>query len=80
MLEADSRDAFNAVLAGVQQQLPGHVLTRTSDVDAHHDLVRFNWALGVPGQPPTFTGVDIVMFDGDGKLHRIVGFAPETIG
>jgi SnoaL-like domain len=80
MLEADSRDAFNAVLAGVQQQLPGHVLTRTSDVDAHHDLVRFNWALGIPGQSPTFTGVDIVMFDGDGKLHRIVGFAPETIG
>ena len=77
MLEADGREAFNAVLAAVRQQLPGHVLTRTSDVDAHHDVVRFRWALGVPGQPPTFAGIDVGKFDEDGKLHRIVGFADE---
>ena len=80
MFEADGRDAFDAVLAAVQQQLPGHVLTRTSDVDAHHDVVRFNWALGLPGEPPTFTGLDVAKLDSDGKLHRIVGFAGETIG
>ncbi len=80
MLEADSRDGFAAVLGAVQQQLPGHVLTRTSDVDAHHDLVRFNWALGVPGEAPTFSGVDIAKFDGDDKLHRIIGFAGESVG
>ena len=80
MLEADGREAFNAVLATVQQQLPGHVLTRTSDIDAHHDVVRFNWALGVPGEPPTFAGIDVAKFDSDGKLHRIVGFAGERIG
>lgn len=78
-LEADSRDAFAAVLGAVQQQLPGHVLTRTSEIDAHHDLVRFNWALAVPGEAPTFAGVDIVKFDADDKLHRIIGFAGETI-
>jgi hypothetical protein len=75
MLEADGREAFNAVLGAVQQQLPGHVLTRTSDVDAHHDVVRFSWALGVPGQPPAFAGIDVAKFDSEGKLHRIVGFA-----
>jgi hypothetical protein len=74
MLEADGREAFNAVLGAVQEQLPGHVLTRTSDVDAHHDVVRFSWALGVPGQPPTFAGIDVAKLDADGKLHRIVGF------
>lgn len=79
MLEADSRDAFAAVLGAVQQQLPGHVLTRTSGFDVHHDLVRFNWALALPGQEPTFAGVDIAKFDGDDKLHRIIGFAGETI-
>lgn len=79
MLEADSRDAFAAVLGAVQQQLPGHVLTRTSEVDAHHDLVRFNWALAVPGEAPTFAGVDIVKFDDEDRLHRIIGFAGETI-
>jgi hypothetical protein len=80
MFEADGRDAFDGVLAAVQQQLPGHVVTRTSDVDAHHDVVRFNWALGLPCEPPTFTGLDVAKLDSDGRLHRIVGFAGETIG
>jgi hypothetical protein len=80
MLEADSREAFSGVLAFVQQNFPGHVLTRTSDVDGHRDLVRFNWALGLPGETPAFAGVDVAKYDEDGKLHRIIGFAGETIG
>jgi hypothetical protein len=80
MLEADGREEFNAVLGAVQEQLPGHVLTRTSDVDAHHDVVRFSWALGVPGQPPTFAGIDVAKLDADGKLHRIVGFTDTSAG
>ena len=80
MLEADSREAFSSVLAFVQENFPGHVLTRTSAVDGHRDLVRFNWALGKPGEAPAFTGVDIAKFDDEGKLHRIIGFAGESIG
>ena len=80
MLEADGRDAFSAVLAFVQENFPGHVLTRTSDVDGHRDLVRFNWALGLPGEAPVFVGVDVAKYDGAGRLHRIIGFAGETIG
>ena len=48
-------------------------------VDAHHDLVRFNWAFGAPGEDPAVAGVDVAKFDADGKLHRIIGFAGETI-
>ena len=54
-------------------------MTRTSPIDAHRDLVRFNWALGVPGQAPVFAGLDVAKTDADGKLHRIIGFAGETI-
>ena len=79
MLEADGRDAFNAVLGAVQAQFPGLVMRRTSAVDAHHDLVRFNWAFGAPGEDPAIAGVDVAKFDADGKLHRIIGFAGETI-
>ena len=79
MLEADGRDAFNAVLGAVQAQFPGLVMRRTSAVDAHHDLVRFNWAFGAPGEEPAVAGVDVAKFDADGKLHRIIGFAGETI-
>jgi SnoaL-like domain len=79
MLEADGREAFSSVLAAVQERFPGHVLTRTSEVDAHHDVVRFTWALGVPGEAPVFAGVDMAKLDTEGKLHRIVGFAGETV-
>lgn len=79
MLEADGRDAFDTVLAAVQEQMPGHVITRTSSIDHHHDVVRFNWALGLPGQEPAFAGVDVCKYDTDGKLHRIVGFAGDSV-
>ena len=79
MLEADGLEAYDGMIAAVQGQIPGHVMRRTSAVDAHRDLVRFNWALGVPGEAPTFAGVDVAKYDDDGKLHRIIGFAGETI-
>jgi hypothetical protein len=79
MLEADGLDAYDAMIAAVQAQLPGHVMQRTSPVDGHRDLVRFNWALGKQGEAPAFVGVDVAKHDADGKLHRIIGFAPETI-
>ena len=78
MLEADGRAAFDAMVAAVQAQFPGLVMRRTSDVDAHHDLVRFTWALGAPDTEPFVAGVDVAKFDADGRLHRIIGFTPAT--
>ena len=79
MLEADGLDAYDGMIAAVQAQMPGHVMQRTSPVDAHRDVVRFNWALGAPGEAPVFAGLDVAKVDADGKLHRIIGFAGETI-
>jgi hypothetical protein len=79
MLEADGLEAYDAMIAAVQAQFPGLVMRRTSPIDAHRDLVRFNWALGAPGEDPVFAGLDVAKTDADGKLHRIIGFAGETI-
>jgi hypothetical protein len=79
MLEADGLEAYDGMIAAVQSQFPGLVMRRTSPVDAHRDLARFNWALGVPGEAPVFAGLDVAKTDADGKLHRIIGFAGETI-
>jgi hypothetical protein len=79
LLEADGLEAYDGMIAAVQAQFPGLVMTRTSPIDAHRDLVRFNWALGAPGQAPVFAGLDVAKTDADGKLHRIIGFAGETI-
>ena len=78
-LEADGLEAYDNVIAAVQAQFPGLVMRRTSPVDGHHDLVRFNWALGAPGAEPTFAGLDVAKYDADGKLHRIIGFVGESI-
>jgi hypothetical protein len=79
MLEADGLDAYDAMIAGVQAQAPGLVMRRTSPVDGHRDLVRFHWAFGAPDAEPTFAGLDVAKYDDDGKLHRIIGFVPETV-
>jgi len=79
MLEADGLAAYDAMMAAVQTQFPDLVMRRTSPVDAHRDVARFNWALGAPGEAPVFAGLDVAKTDADGKLHRIIGFAGETI-
>ena len=45
-------EAYDGMIAAVQAQMPGLVMSRTSPIDAHRDLVRFNWALGAPGADP----------------------------
>lgn len=79
MLEADGLEAYGAMITAVQAQFPGLVMRRTSPIDAHRDLVRFNWALGAPGAEPTIVGLDVAKTDADGRLHRIIGFVGETI-
>ncbi len=79
MLEADGLEAYDAMIGAVQSQFPGLVMRRTSGVDAHRDVVRFNWALGPVDGEPVFAGLDVAKYDADGKLHRIIGFAGDTI-
>ena len=79
LLEADGLEAYDQMIAAVQAQFPGLEMRRTSGVDAHRDLVRFTWALGVPGAEPTFAGLDVAKFDDAGKLHRIIGFVGEDV-
>lgn len=79
LLEADGLAGYGAMIDAVQTQFPGLVMRRTSPLDAHRDLVRFNWALGEPGADPVFAGLDVAKTDASGRLHRIIGFSGETI-
>lgn len=79
MLEADGLDAYHAMIDAVQAQFPGFVMRRTSELDGHHDLVRFTWALGPADGEPVIAGLDVAKFDDAGKLHRIIGFTPAAV-
>ena len=68
----------HAELAGmadaVRQQFPGHEFTLTSAVDAHHDRLRWTWALApVGGGDPVATGLDVGVVV-DGRLWHVTGF------
>jgi hypothetical protein len=68
-------DGIDAVIAGVQQQFPGHRFRLAAGPDAHHDRVRFTWQLyGPDGAGPLATGVDFGILAADGRLRSVTGF------
>ncbi|MDI2129873.1 nuclear transport factor 2 family protein [Yinghuangia seranimata] len=71
------RDALDALVGQVHEQFPGFVFRPHGRVDAHHDLVRFQWGLGPAGteegEPPVI-GFDVVALDADGRVRSVHGF------
>jgi hypothetical protein len=73
LMGGEGHGGINAMVAGIQTQFPGYRFRRTSDVDAHHDRVRFGWELGPEGGPAFAGGVDFGVVV-DGRLRSITGF------
>lgn len=77
MLEAKGHEAIADMAAGVQAQFPGHRFRRTTDIDTHHDLVRFGWELTAPDGKVVVAGIDVGALGDDGRINRLVGFFGE---
>jgi len=67
-------DALSAHIATVQAKLPGSRLERTTGLDDHHDVARFGWRKVLADGTPLAESLDLVVFDPDGRLRRVVGF------
>ena len=81
--EARGYDALSQMVAGIHTQFPGHRFRRTSEVDAHHEQLRFGWELVAPDGSVTVAGVDVGTLANDGRLAVIAGFfgpLPELAG
>jgi hypothetical protein len=60
---------------GVLASLPGARIERTSAVDVHHDVGRFQWRLSMSDGSAPLEGIDFIDLDADGRrIRRIVGF------
>ena len=82
LFSAEGHDGIDAMLQGVQTQFPGMRLTRTSEIDTHHDRVRFTWELGPQEGPALAGGIDVGVVV-NGRLQTITGFldfAPAPTG
>lgn len=73
LLEGTGHAGIAAMIAAAQPQFDGARFRRTSDVDAHHDVVRFSWALG-PEDAPALAGQDFGVVAADGRFQSITGF------
>jgi hypothetical protein len=79
LLSGSGHAGIDAMMAAAQPQFDGARFRRTSDVDAHHDVVRFTWSLGLE-DAPFLSGLDFGVVE-DGRFRSITGFfdfMPET--
>jgi hypothetical protein len=74
VLQGEGPDGINAMIAGAQQQFPGHRIELTAGPDAHHDRVRFAWRMLDPNGATAIAGVDFATLAADGRLREVTGF------
>ncbi|MDB5804885.1 MAG: hypothetical protein JWN73_2207 [Betaproteobacteria bacterium] len=74
LLQGEGHEGINAMVQAVQERYPGNRFRRTSEVDVHHDRVRFGWTLGPDGGPPLAQGIDFGVLDGANLLAAVTGF------
>jgi hypothetical protein len=78
LIEADGPDQIAAAIGALRDQMPGHSLTRTTVVDAHHTHARFGWSVTGPDGAVAVAGIDVVTFAPDGRIQTAIGFFGET--
>lgn len=74
LIEAVGAEAISAAIGQLRDQMPGHSLTRTTLIDAHHNYCRFGWTVNGPDGAVAIAGIDIVTLTADGRLKTALGF------
>jgi hypothetical protein len=80
LAEAHGVDAIEATIDAVQSQFPDFVFSAFGPSDAHHNQVRFGWALGPAGSEPPIVGFDVAVTDSGGRITNIFGFLDKVPG
>jgi len=71
----DGPAGIDAMVAGVQEQFPGHRFELATEPDVHHDRVRFTWNLvSEESGAAVYVGTDFGTLAGDGRLRDVTGF------
>ena len=74
LMSGDGVDGIDAMIAGAQQQYPGHRFALLGAPDSHHDRVRFSWSIAPEGGDPIAIGHDFATVDTSGRMRAITGF------
>lgn len=74
MMSGAGQDGIDAMIRAAQSQFPGLRFRLDGKVDAHHDRLRFSWALGPDGGAPVAKGTDFAVVGSDARLQSVTGF------
>jgi hypothetical protein len=74
IMSGSGTDGISEMIAGAQQQFPGHRFELVSGPDVHHDRVRFTWSLAAAAGDPVALGTDFATTADDGRMREITGF------
>lgn len=74
LADVNGYESISEMIGGVHAQFPGISVSRTSDIDVHHDQVRFAWVIRTSDGSTLMSGVDVVRLDGAGLFADLVGF------
>jgi hypothetical protein len=74
LIDAVGPDEIAAAIGKLRDQMPGHSLTRTTVIDAHHDQARFGWTVNAPDGSVALAGIDVVTFTADARIQAAIGF------
>jgi len=77
LVDAVGHTALDAMVAGLHEQFPGHLVRRTTGVDAQHEYFRFGWDLAAPDGTVVVVGTDVGLRSDDGRIGGIAGFFGE---
>lgn len=67
------RDDFEAMVHDFRKQFPEAVCSRSSGVDGHNNLYRYNWEIHQGGEL-LVPGFDVSELDESGQVCRVLGF------
>ena len=79
LLQGQGHAGIDAMLEAAQIKYPGHRFQRSTNVDIHHDRVRFSWVMLPESGPPLAKGTDICVLEG-GRFKSVLGFFDEVRG
>ena len=72
--DVTGHEATSDMIGGVHEQYPGVTLRCSSDIDSHHDVIRFSWEILDDNGPVALSGIDVARLDEDGRLLDVRGF------
>jgi hypothetical protein len=62
------------MVGGLRAAHAGYAVRRSSDLDSHHDVVRFGWEILDGDGALYLSGVDVCSLAADGRIRALAGF------